>query len=182
MKMERDEPINFVKVIPILKEVLSEKRITNTSEYAINWMKFMLESYQEKLIPDIKEIVEKIMEKIYESNGRNIYDIIENMKIREEYCDILIERMLAFMFQRGSENEQKVEIMIKKFIGSRDASKFLSIFCEKMLDYRSKQKFIYDISNSLNTIIVNEEAMSDIRKQLNRWEAESYKRVFMMLY
>lgn len=53
-------------------------------------MKFMLESFHEKLIPDIKEIVEKIMEKIYESNGRNIYDIIENMKIKEEYCNILI--------------------------------------------------------------------------------------------
>jgi hypothetical protein len=45
VKMERDEPINFIKVIPILKEVLSEKKITNTSEYAINWMKFMLESF-----------------------------------------------------------------------------------------------------------------------------------------
>ena len=59
------------------------------------------------------------MEKIYESNGRNIYDIIENMKIKEEYCNILIERMLAFLYQRGSDSDHKIETMIKRFIGSR---------------------------------------------------------------
>jgi vacuole morphology and inheritance protein 14 len=104
------------------------------------------------------------------------------MKLQEEYCNILIERMLSFLFQRGSENESKVEVMIKKFIGSREAYKFLSIFCNKMQDFREKPKFMYDIANSLNAIIINEEVMVEIRKKLNNWEAAEYKELFTMLY
>jgi hypothetical protein len=33
-----------------------------------------------------------------------------------------------------------------------------------MQDYKDKPKFMYDIANSLNTIIVNEEVMVIIRK------------------
>ena len=65
--------------------------------------------------------------------------------------------------------------MIRKFIGSRDGYRFLSIFCSKMQDYKDKPKFIYEVANSLNSIIVNEEVMVDIRKNLNNWSSPSYK-------
>lgn len=61
----------------------------------------MLESYNDKIIPQIKEIIEKLIEKIYESNVKNITDIIENTKLKEEYFDLLIEKMLVYLFDKG---------------------------------------------------------------------------------
>lgn len=161
--------------MPILKEVLSEKKVTNTSEYAMSWMKFMLQSYNKKLIPEIKDILSRIMEKIYESCGKNMYDIIESMKMKDEYCDILVETMLSFLLERGIDNEYKVESMMKKFIGSHHAFKFLTILCRKIIGYQHRQRFVYDIANTLNAIIVGEEVMLDIRKKLNNWQEPDYK-------
>ena len=74
--MDREEPVNIIKIVPLLKEALSEKKASNTSEYAINWMKFMLENYRGKMLPGMTEIVSQVMEKIYEGSAKNIFEII----------------------------------------------------------------------------------------------------------
>ena len=44
-KVDKETPINIIKIVPLLKEALGEKKATNTSEFALNWMKFMLQNY-----------------------------------------------------------------------------------------------------------------------------------------
>ena len=44
-RIERQQPINFSYVVPILKEALSEKKVTKTSEYAMGWLRFMLQDH-----------------------------------------------------------------------------------------------------------------------------------------
>lgn len=51
-----------------------------------------------------------------------------------------------------------------------------------MQDYKDKPKFIYEIANNLNAIIVNEELMVSIRKELNSWSTPRFKEYFMMIY
>jgi len=56
--------------------MLSEKKSTSTSESALRWMKFMLENYNDKILPEIKEIIEKLVEKLCDSNVKNVNSII----------------------------------------------------------------------------------------------------------
>jgi vacuole morphology and inheritance protein 14 len=51
--INKEETINFSKVMPLLKEMLSEKKSTSTSESVLKWMKFMLENYNDKILPEI---------------------------------------------------------------------------------------------------------------------------------
>lgn len=41
----------------MLKNMLSEKKSTYTSESALRWMKFMLENYNDKILPQINDII-----------------------------------------------------------------------------------------------------------------------------
>lgn len=59
--VKREETINFSKVMPLLKGMLSEKKSTSTSESALRWMKFMLENYNDKILPQINDIIEKLV-------------------------------------------------------------------------------------------------------------------------
>lgn len=40
--INRELRVNFNKVMPLLKEMLAEKKSTSTSESALKWMKFLL--------------------------------------------------------------------------------------------------------------------------------------------
>lgn len=84
-KVEKEVPINIVKIVPLLKEALSEKKASMTSESALNWMKFMLQIYEGKMIPGMMEIVGQVMEKIYEGTAKNLNEIIAIMKSKEDY-------------------------------------------------------------------------------------------------
>ena len=48
-------------------------------------MKFMLENYNDKILPQINDIIEKLVEKVCESHGKNVISIIENTTVTEEY-------------------------------------------------------------------------------------------------
>ena len=47
--------------MPLLKGMLSEKKSTSTSESTLRWMKFMLENYNDKILPQINDIIEKLV-------------------------------------------------------------------------------------------------------------------------
>ena len=68
--------------MPLLKEMVSEKKSTSTSESALRWMKFMLENYNDKILPEISDIIEKLAEKLCSSNTKNVIEIIENTTVR----------------------------------------------------------------------------------------------------
>lgn len=83
--VNREETINFSKVMPLLKNMLSEKKSTSTSESALRWMKFMLENYNDKILPQINDIIERLVEKLCDPSGKNVIEIIENTTVTEEY-------------------------------------------------------------------------------------------------
>ncbi len=74
--LDKKQNINFAKVMPKLKEMLAEKKSSSTSESALKWMKFMLENYNDKILPEIKEIIEKLVSKLCDSNVKNVNSII----------------------------------------------------------------------------------------------------------
>ena len=74
--VKREETINFSKVMPLLKGMLSEKKSTSTSQSTLRWMKFMLENYNDKILPQINDIIEKLVEKLCDSTGKNVISII----------------------------------------------------------------------------------------------------------
>ena len=39
-------------------------------------MKFMLENYNDKILPQINDIIEKLVEKLCDSSGKNVISII----------------------------------------------------------------------------------------------------------
>ena len=79
--VKREETINFSKVMPLLKGMLSEKKSTSTSQSTLRWMKFMLENYNDKILPQINDIIEKLVEKLCDSTGKNVISIIENTTV-----------------------------------------------------------------------------------------------------
>lgn len=79
--INREETINFSKVMPLLKNMLSEKKSTSTSESALRWMKFMLQNYNDKILPQIQDIIEKLVEKMCDPSGKNVIEIIENTTV-----------------------------------------------------------------------------------------------------
>lgn len=62
--------------MPLLKEMLAEKKSTSTSESALKWMKFLLENYNDKILPEFNEIIEKLVEKLCDANVKNVNSII----------------------------------------------------------------------------------------------------------
>lgn len=68
--------------MPLLKEMLAEKKSTSTSESALKWMKFLLENYNDKILPEFNEIIEKLVEKLCDANVKNVNSIIENTTVR----------------------------------------------------------------------------------------------------
>ncbi len=50
----------------------------------------MLENYNDKILPEIEDIIEKLAEKLCESNTKNVIEIIENTTVREEYFELFI--------------------------------------------------------------------------------------------
>jgi len=106
-KVDKETPINIIKIVPLLKEALGEKKASNTSEYALNWMRFMLQNYEGKIIPGMMEVVSQVMEKIYEGSAKNIYEIIEIMKSKEDYFELMIEKMLQFLNRKIWEQEDR---------------------------------------------------------------------------
>jgi vacuole morphology and inheritance protein 14 len=77
--IKREEPINLNKVIPLLKDMLSEKKSSSTSECVLTWMKFLLENYNDKILIEINDIIQKLVEKLCEGNTKNVMAIIENV-------------------------------------------------------------------------------------------------------
>ncbi len=97
--INKEERINFEKVMPLLKEMLSEKKSSSTSETVLRWMKFMLENYNDKILPQINDIIEKLVEKLCDANNtKNVISIIESTTVTGEYFDLLIEKMLVLLF------------------------------------------------------------------------------------
>ena len=49
--LDKQQSVNFAKVMPKLKQMLAQKKSSPTSQSALKWMKFMLENYNDKILP-----------------------------------------------------------------------------------------------------------------------------------
>jgi hypothetical protein len=47
--------------MPLLKNMLNEKKSSTTSESVLTWMKFLLENYNDKILPEINDIIQKLV-------------------------------------------------------------------------------------------------------------------------
>ena len=166
----------------MLKEALSERKASNTSEHALNWMKFMLQNYEGKIIPGMMEIVSQVMEKIYEGSAKNIYEIIEIMKSKEDYFELMIEKMLLFLNKKIWEQEDRTELMLKKFVNPKDIALLWTSICKNIDNYLNQPLFMYEIASSLNSIIINEGNMKMVRYFLTNWAAPTYLLYYLKMF
>lgn len=44
--------------------MLSERKSSSTSECVLIWMKFLLENYNDKILKEINDIIQKLVEKL----------------------------------------------------------------------------------------------------------------------
>lgn len=76
-------------------------------------MKFLLENYNDKIHPEISDIITKLVEKLCEGTTKNVAAIILNVSFTEQYFDLLIEKMLSLLYTKCSDG--KMEGVFRKF-------------------------------------------------------------------
>lgn len=59
--------------------------------------------------------------------------------------------------------------MLKKFINPKDIALLWTSVCKHIDKYLNQPLFMYEIAASLNSIIIHEENMLDVRKFLVNW-------------
>ena len=62
----KNQSIEFMNIVPTVKEMLTDKK-SNTAEAALIWMKHLLEIYSENLFPTIEDILTKVNIKYIDS-------------------------------------------------------------------------------------------------------------------
>lgn len=151
--IKREEPINLNKVIPLLKEMLSERKSSSTSECVLTWMKFLLENYNDKILKEINDIIQKLVEKLCEGNTKNVMAIIENVSFTEQYFDLVIDKLLSLLFTKST--ELKTENIFRKFCNLLNVEKTFMSVCQQLLVYKDT-RFVEQIVHVLNFILVTE--------------------------
>lgn len=79
--------------------MLNEKKSSVTSESVLTWMKFLLENYNDKILPEINDIIQKLVEELCDGSTKNVKGIIENVSLNEQYFDLVIAKLLSLLFQ-----------------------------------------------------------------------------------
>ena len=122
------------------------------------------------------------MEKIYEGNAKNIHEIIEIMKSKEDYFELMIEKILLFLNKKVVEKEDKIEPMLKKFINPDDIGILWTTICKHIDNYEHQPLFMYEIAGSLISIVTNEPSLLRVRKFLTDWANAKYVVYFMRMF
>ena len=79
--------------------------------------------------------------------------IIENTTVTEEYFELLIEKMLVLLLNKGC-NEEKPEQILKKFCSILEPDKFCKTLTSQMVQTFNDKNFIFDIVQYLNLLII----------------------------
>lgn len=85
--------------MPLLKSMLNEKKSSTTSESVLTWMKFLLENYNDKMLPDINDVIQQLVEELCGGTAKTVKGIIEKVSLNENYFDLVIAKLLSVLFQ-----------------------------------------------------------------------------------
>jgi len=83
--------------------------------------------------------------------------------------------------------------MMTKFISLKDSHQFCGKVCSQLKTFyiestpsqklqHKNNRFCYEIAANLNAIIINEESMVNIRKNLNKWDTPEFVKLFTMFF
>lgn len=114
-------------------------------------MKFLLENYNDKILPEINDIIQKLVEELCDGSTKNVMGIIENVSLNEQYFDLVIEKLLTLLFQNKAIDFGTEEVL-RKFCGMLDPEKTYMSICTQLLTYVDA-KFILTIVDSLNLLL-----------------------------
>lgn len=143
----------------------------------------MLENYNDRILPEINDIIEKLVEKLCDSTVKNVISIIENATVREEYFELLIEKMLLLLLHKApNDPEYRPEQILRRFSSILDADKFVKSICTQIVKTFEDSRFIFDIVHYLSGLIVNERSMAKLRAKLHNPEDPEHAELFMTLF
>ena len=100
----KDQSIEFMNVLPTVKEMLTEKK-SSTAESALIWMRHLLQSYSDRLLPTIKDILTTLIDRLNDAEStvvQNVMDILGSISLHDQYFDLVIDKILN-MFQKNKE-------------------------------------------------------------------------------
>lgn len=90
--------------------------------------------------------------------------------------------MLQFLNTKIYEQEDRIELMLKKFINPKDIALLWTSVCKHIDKYLNQPLFMYEIAASLNSIIIHEENMLGVRKFLTNWAAPDYALYYLRMF
>lgn len=90
MERIKNESVEFINIVPIVKEMLTEKK-SSTAESALIWMRHLLEIYSDKLLPIIEDILAKVscifiklIDRLNDAEStvvQNVMDVLANISM-----------------------------------------------------------------------------------------------------
>ncbi len=104
------------------------------------------------------------------------------MKSKEDYFQLMIEKILLFLHTKIGQSEDKIEPMLKKFINPDDIGILWTAICKYIDKYEHHSLFMYEMAASLNSIVVNEPKLFTVRKFLQEWSKEKYLFYFAKMF
>lgn len=103
--------------------------------------------------------------------------------MREEYFELFIEKMLVLLLQKSpSDSEIRSEAILKKFCNILEADKFCKSICYRITQKLEDKKFIFEIVQNLNNLIITEKNMLRMRKKLQNKNEPEHIEFFMILF
>lgn len=94
----------------------------------------------------------------------------------------MIQMMLQFLNTKVTEQEDKMEVMLKKFITPKDIDHLWTSVCKHIHSFHHQPLFMFEIAASLNSIIVHQENMRELRKLIQQWQNPEYPSYFHRMF
>ena len=113
-------------------------------------MKFLLENYN-KILKEINDIIQKLVERLCEGNTKNVMAIIQNVSFTEQYFDLVVDKLLSLHFTKNT--ELNTENIFRNFCNLLNIEKTFMPVSQQLLVYKDT-RFVEQIVHVLNFILV----------------------------
>ena len=117
-------------------------------------MKFMLENYNNNIVPEIDDIIQKLVEKLCEGSSKNVMGIIQNVSFNEHYFEMVIEKLLHFIKNHGE--VVKPHRVLKHLCNALNIEKAFCVIASQLKQTKDR-RFASDVVSALLHILVTTE-------------------------
>lgn len=153
--------------------------MTTLSECVLQWTNFVLENFSHEILPSINDTIVNLIKKICESNSNNVLSLIENVSMKQEYFDLVIDKLLQILSMR--DDGMRIEIVLNKLCNVLNVERIFLSIASQMLNIQSVE-FKGQIIYALNSILVTYENTLSLRKKLRRLDVEENNGLFKILF